>query len=102
MANPRDFETPVAWYEEKQENWTVFTKFGGKFFECKYDHSPFDVVGWHGNYAPYKYDLRKYNTIGSISFDHPDPSIFTCLTAGTDDPGCATCDFVIFPPRWLV
>lgn len=59
-------------------------------------------MGWHGNYAPYKYDLKKYNTIGSISYDHPDPSIFTVLTAYTDDPGQALCDFVIFPPRWLV
>lgn len=74
----------------------------GKFFSYKIKHSPFDVVGWHGNYVPYKYDLRKFKTIGSISFDHPDPSIFTVLTCQTDDPGQAVCDLAIFPPRWLV
>lgn len=86
-ANPRDFEVPVAWYEDLNENWTVVNKFSGKFFTYETTHSPFDIVGWHGNYYPYKYDLRKFNTIGSISFDHPDPSIFTVLTAQTDDPG---------------
>jgi homogentisate 1,2-dioxygenase len=65
-------------------------------------YSPFNVVAWHGNYAPYKYDLNKFNTMGSISFDHPDPSIFTVLTCQSDDPGQAVVDFVIFPPRWLV
>mmetsp|Transcript_38527 Transcript_38527/g.36897 ORF Transcript_38527/g.36897 Transcript_38527/m.36897 type:complete len:218 (-) Transcript_38527:31-684(-) len=101
MASPRDFLSPVAWAEDKAEEWHIINKFQGKFFNYKVHHSPFDVVGWHGNYAPYKYDLRLYNTIGSISFDHPDPSIFTVLTAQTEDPGQATCDFVIFPPRWL-
>lgn len=102
LANPRDFEYPVSWYEDVDEDWTIVNKFGGKFFQYNYTHSPFDIVAWHGNYAPYKYDLRKYNTIGTISFDHPDPSIFTVLTVQTDDPGLAVCDFVIFPPRWLV
>lgn len=74
----------------------------GKTFKYSQDHSPFDVVGWHGNYYPYRYDLNNFCTIGSISFDHPDPSIFTVLTAQTDDPGQAVLDFVIFPPRWLV
>ena len=68
----------------------------------KSDHSPLDVVAWHGNYAPYKYDLARFNTIGTVSFDHPDPSIFTVLTSPTDTPGTANCDFVIFPPRWMV
>ena len=81
LANPRDFQTPVAWYEDTQDEWTVVNKFQGKFFSYRTKHSPFDIVAWHGNYAPYKYDLRKFNTIGSISFDHPDPSIFTVLTA---------------------
>eukprot|EP00349_Pseudokeronopsis_sp_Brazil_P000981 CAMPEP_0202961720 /NCGR_PEP_ID=MMETSP1396-20130829/5789_1 /ASSEMBLY_ACC=CAM_ASM_000872 /TAXON_ID= /ORGANISM="Pseudokeronopsis sp., Strain Brazil" /LENGTH=325 /DNA_ID=CAMNT_0049681763 /DNA_START=201 /DNA_END=1174 /DNA_ORIENTATION=+ len=101
MASPRDFQIPVAWAEDKSEEWCIINKYMGKFFSHKLHHSVFDVVGWHGNYAPYKYDLRKYNTIGSISFDHPDPSIFTVLTCTTEDPGQATCDFVIFPPRWL-
>ena len=101
MANPRDFEIPVAYYEDKEEEWTVINKYLGKFFTYKVDHSPYDTVAWHGNYAPYKYDLRKYVTCGSISIDHPDPSIFTVLTCPTEDPGQAVLDFVIFPPRWL-
>ncbi len=72
------------------------------FGAVRSDNSPLDVVGWHGNYAPYKYDLRRYNTIGSISFDHPDPSIFTVLTSPSSETGVANCDFVIFPDRWLV
>jgi homogentisate 1,2-dioxygenase len=77
-------------------------KFGGNLWSCEIDHSPLDVVAWHGNYAPYKYDLRRFNTIGSISFDHPDPSIFTVLTSPSGETGVANCDFVIFPDRWLV
>jgi homogentisate 1,2-dioxygenase len=71
-------------------------------WQAAIDHSPLDVVAWHGNYAPYKYDLTRFNTIGSISVDHPDPSIFTVLTSLSDTPGTANMDFVIFPPRWLV
>jgi len=77
-------------------------KFGGNLWAADYDHSPLDVVAWHGNYAPYKYDTARYMVIGTISYDHPDPSIFTVLTSPTDTPGLANCDFVIFPPRWLV
>ena len=102
LAAGRHFEIPVAWYEDTSEEWTVVNKYSGKFFQYKQNFSPFNVVAWHGNYYPYKYDLRKYNTIGSVSYDHPDPSIFTVLTAQSDDPGQAVCDFVIFPPRWLV
>jgi homogentisate 1,2-dioxygenase len=102
LANPRDFETPVAWYEDEDKEFKLINKFCGEYFTATMDHSIYDVVAWHGNYAPYKYDLEKFNTIGSISYDHPDPSIFTVLTAQSDDPGQAVCDFVIFPPRWLV
>ena len=102
LANPRDFETPVAWYEDKDGPHQIVAKFGGNLWACETDHSPLDVVAWHGNYAPYKYDLRRFNTIGSISFDHPDPSIFTVLTSPSDLHGTANCDFVIFPDRWLV
>lgn len=102
LANPRDFETPVAWYEDVDGEFEQVAKFAGNLWSCKVDHSPLDVVGWHGNYAPYKYDLRRFNTIGSISFDHPDPSIFTVLTSPSGEPGVANCDFVIFPDRWLV
>lgn len=80
----------------------IFNKFGGEMFECTMDHSPFDVVAWHGNYTPYRYDLERFNTVGSISFDHPDPSIFTVLTCPSAHPGTALCDFVIFPERWMV
>ena len=80
LASSMHFQTPHSWYEEVSGDFTAVCKFAGKFFEYDLDHSPFDVVAWHGNYAPYKYDLTKFNTIGSISYDHPDPSIFTVLT----------------------
>jgi homogentisate 1,2-dioxygenase len=102
LANPRDFETPTAWFEDKEGEFELVAKFGGNLWACAIDHSPLDVVGWHGNYAPYRYDLRRFNTIGSISFDHPDPSIFTVLTSPSGETGVANCDFVIFPDRWLV
>ncbi|MEO8572676.1 MAG: homogentisate 1,2-dioxygenase [Pyrinomonadaceae bacterium] len=102
LANARDFETPVAWYEDREGEMEQVAKFGGNLWACAIDHSPLDVVAWHGNFAPYKYDLRRFNTIGSISFDHPDPSIFTVLTSPSGETGVANCDFVIFPDRWLV
>lgn len=102
LANPRDFETPIAWFEDREGKFEQVAKFGGNLWSCEIDHSPLDVVAWHGNYAPYKYDLRRFNTIGSISFDHPDPSIFTVMTSPSGEPGVANCDFVIFPDRWLV
>jgi homogentisate 1,2-dioxygenase len=102
LANPRDFETPVAWFEDAEGEFELTAKFGGNLWQCAIEHSPLDVVGWHGNFAPYKYDLRRFNTIGSISFDHPDPSIFTVLTSPSGEAGVANSDFVIFPDRWLV
>ena len=102
LANPRDFLTPVAAYEELEGDFELLAKFQGNLWSAKIGHSPLDVVAWHGNYAPYKYDLRKFNTIGSISYDHPDPSIFLVLNSPTDSPGVGNLDFVIFPPRWLV
>jgi homogentisate 1,2-dioxygenase len=102
LANQRDFEVPVAWYEDKEEPHEIVNKFLNKFYTGKMDHSPFDVVGWHGSYSPFKYDLRKYNVINTVSYDHLDPSIFTVLTCQTDEPGTAVLDFVIFPPRWMV
>jgi homogentisate 1,2-dioxygenase len=102
LANPRDFLTPVAAFEDIEGDFRLLTKFQGRMWEAHIGHSPLDVVGWHGNYVPYKYDLRKFNTIGSISYDHPDPSIFLVLSSPTDTPGVGNLDFVIFPPRWLV
>jgi homogentisate 1,2-dioxygenase len=102
LANPRDFLTPVAAFEDCDAPFEVVAKFAGNLWAAEIDHSPFDVVAWHGNYAPYKYDLARFNTLGSVSFDHPDPSIFTVLTAPSQVPGAANCDFVIFPPRWVV
>jgi len=102
LANARDFLAPVASYEDREGRYEVVTKFQGALWSAEYDHSPLDTVAWHGNYAPYKYDLNRFNTIGSISFDHPDPSIFTVLTAPSEIPGTANVDFAIFPPRWLV
>jgi homogentisate 1,2-dioxygenase len=102
LANPRDFETPHASYEDLEGEFELIAKFQGHLWRAPIGHSPLDVVGWHGNYAPYRYDLRRFNAIGSISHDHPDPSIFTVLTSPSDTPGTANLDFVIFPPRWLV
>jgi homogentisate 1,2-dioxygenase len=102
LANPRDFMTPVAWYEDVAAKTELMQKFQGRLWATVLDHSPFDVVAWHGNYAPYKYDLRCFNVLGSISFDHPDPSIFTVLTAPSEAAGQANVDFVLFPPRWSV
>jgi homogentisate 1,2-dioxygenase len=101
LANPRDFETPVAAYEQRDGHFELVAKFLGSTWSAPIEHSPLDVVAWHGNYAPYKYDLRRFNAIGSISFDHPDPSIFLVLQSPSDTPGVDTIDFVIFPPRWL-
>lgn len=101
LANPRDFEYPVAAYEDRDGDFTLVGKFLGHLWAAGIGHSPLDVVAWHGNYAPYKYDLRRFNTIGSISYDHPDPSIFLVLQSQSDTPGVDAIDFVIFPPRWL-
>ncbi len=102
LANERDFLSPHAAFEERNHTVQVVNKFGGNLWAADYDHSPLDVVAWHGSYAPYKYDTASFMVIGTISFDHPDPSIFTVLTSPTDTPGLANCDFVIFAPRWLV
>ncbi|WP_041390266.1 homogentisate 1,2-dioxygenase [Sphingobium chlorophenolicum] len=102
LANPRDFETPIAWFEDVDAPCTLIQKFQGSLWSTELGHSPFDVVAWHGNLAPYRYDLRRFNTINTVSFDHPDPSIFTVLTSPSETPGTANCDFVIFPPRWMV
>ncbi|MFT4254994.1 MAG: homogentisate 1,2-dioxygenase [Caulobacter sp.] len=102
LANPRDFETPVAAFEDVDAPTRVIQKFQGKLWSAQWDHSPLDVVAWHGNLAPYRYDLARFNTINTVSYDHPDPSIFTVLTSPSDTPGTANVDFVIFPPRWMV
>jgi len=102
LANPRDFETPVAAFEDLDEPCQLIQKFQGGMWATIQDHSPFDVVAWHGNLAPSRYDLRRFNTINTVSYDHPDPSIFTVLTSPSEVPGTANCDFVIFPPRWMV
>jgi homogentisate 1,2-dioxygenase len=102
LANARDFRAPVAAFEELDEPTEVVLKFGGGLWSTVLDHSPLDVVAWHGNYVPYTYDLAAFNAINSVSFDHPDPSIFTVLTSPSATPGTANVDFVIFPPRWLV
>ncbi|WP_425478271.1 homogentisate 1,2-dioxygenase [Frateuria defendens] len=102
MALPRDFLAPHAAYEDAEGEFELIAKFQGALWRAAIDHSPLDVVAWHGNYAPYKYDLARFNTVGSISVDHPDPSIFTVLTSPSDTAGTANLDFVIFPPRWLV
>jgi homogentisate 1,2-dioxygenase len=102
LANARDFLTPVAAFDGREGDFRIAAKFLGRLWEAEIDHSPLDVVAWHGNYAPYKYDLALYNCINSVSFDHPDPSIYSVLTAPSPVPGTANVDFAIFPPRWLV
>jgi len=102
LANPRDFETPVAWFEDRDEPIEFVQKYLGQLWTTYLDHSPLDVVAWHGNLVPFRYHLDRFNTIGTVSFDHPDPSIFTVLTSPSDVPGRANADFVIFPPRWMV
>jgi homogentisate 1,2-dioxygenase len=102
LANPRDFQTPVAAFEDIERPTELVQKFQGGLWATSLSHSPLDVVAWHGNYAPCKYDLRRFNVINTVSFDHPDPSIFTVLTSPSDTPGVANADFVIFPPRWMV
>jgi homogentisate 1,2-dioxygenase len=102
LANPRDFLTPIAAYEDEESPCEVVAKFQGNLWAAEMRHSPLNVVGWHGNLAPYKYDLANFMAVGSISFDHPDPSIYTVLTSPSEVHGTANVDFVIFPPRWLV
>src|ERR1700744_1427108 len=102
LANARDFLTPVAAFEDVAKPTRLVEKFQNGLWATTLDHSPLDVVAWHGNFAPYKYDLARFNVINTVSFDHPDPSIFTVLTSPSDTPGVANCDFVIFPPRWMV
>jgi homogentisate 1,2-dioxygenase len=102
LANARDFLAPAAAYEDREGRFEILAKFQGTLWAAEIDHSPLDVVAWHGNYAPSKYDLRRFNTINTVSFDHPDPSIFTVLTSPSDLAGTANVDFVIFPPRWMV
>lgn len=109
LANPRDFQYPVARFENDDDDdddvatsHVAINKFQNKLFASTMSHSPFDVVAWHGNYAPYKYDLKLFNCINSVSFDHPDPSIYTVLTCPTSEPGVAAVDLVVFPPRWVV
>ncbi|MFN3700720.1 MAG: homogentisate 1,2-dioxygenase [Alphaproteobacteria bacterium] len=102
LANARDFLTPVAAYEDIEGKFDLIAKFSGALWRTQLSHSPLDVVAWHGNYAPYKYDLTRFNTINTVSFDHPDPSIFTVLTSPCAPTGTANIDFVVFPPRWMV
>ncbi len=102
LANTRDFKTPIAAFEDEDAPCRLTVKWCGGFYACDLDHSPLDVVAWHGNYAPYKYDLRTFAPVGALLFDHPDPSIFSVLTAPSGEPGAANVDFLIFPERWAV
>jgi homogentisate 1,2-dioxygenase len=102
LANARDFYSPVAAYEDVEKPHTLFVKWGGELWRTRLKHSPIDVVAWHGNYYPYKYDLRRFSPVGALLFDHPDPSIYTVLTSPSETPGTANIDLVIFPERWQV
>ena len=102
LANPRDFQAPAAAFDDSPGAYEIVRRSGCRLWRREQAHSPFNVVAWHGNLCPFVYDTAHFMAIGSISFDHPDPSIFTVLTSPSDTPGTANCDFVIFPPRWLV
>ncbi len=102
LANARDFLTPTAAFDDRERPCRLTVKWGGRFQTCEIGHSPLDVVAWHGNYAPYKYDLRKFSPVGALLVDHPDPSIFCVLTSPSSQPGVGDLDFVIFPERWQV
>jgi homogentisate 1,2-dioxygenase len=102
LANPRDFHTPVAAFEDRDAPSKMYVKWGGTLWATEIKRSPLDVVAWHGNYAPYKYDLRRYSPVGPVLYDHADPSIFSVLTSPSETPGTANIDFVIFSDRWLV
>ena len=102
LANARDFLAPVASHETSEGTYEIVKKYGGQLWTAQQAHTPFNVVAWHGNLCPYQYDTAHFMTLGSISYDHPDPSIFTVLTSPSDTPGWANVDFVIFPPRWMV
>ena len=102
LANPRDFEAPQAWHEREEGEYEIVKRHGGQLWRATQPHSPFNVVAWHGNLTPYRWDTSRFMTINTVSFDHPDPSIFTVLTSPSDTPGWANVDFVIFPPRWMV
>jgi homogentisate 1,2-dioxygenase len=102
LANARDFLCPEADYEDVEKPCTLYVKWGGEMFRTKVPHSPLDVAAWHGNYYPYKYDLRRFSPVGALLFDHPDPSIYTVLTSPSETPGTANIDLVIFPERWAV
>jgi homogentisate 1,2-dioxygenase len=102
LAQARDFQAPVAAFEEAKDKCQLVAKFMGGLWSTELAHSPLDVVAWHGSYVPYKYDLARFMVLNTVSFDHPDPSIFTVLTSPSGQAGVANCDFVIFPPRWVV
>lgn len=102
LGNARDFEAPHADFQDIDEEFEIIQKFQNHLWTMTQNHSPFDVVAWHGNAAPYRYDLRRFNTMNSVSFDHPDPSIFTLFTSPSQHAGTANLDFVLFPPRWMV
>jgi homogentisate 1,2-dioxygenase len=102
LANARDFLSPCAAYEELEGDFQLITKFDNHLWSAAINHSPLNVVAWHGNYTPYKYDLSKFQVVNTVSFDHSDPSIFTVLSSPSEVPGIANLDFVIFPPRWSV
>ena len=102
LANARDFEAPVAWHEVEEGEYEIVKRYGGRLWRARQGHTPFNVVAWHGNLTPYRWDTSRFMTINTVSFDHPDPSIFTVLTSPSDTPGWANVDFVIFPPRWMV
>ncbi|GAD98612.1 homogentisate 1,2-dioxygenase, putative [Paecilomyces variotii No. 5] len=100
LALPQDFEIPVASYDLDTSSWEIITKLAGKLYHYEQAHTPFDVVGWHGNYVPYKYEIEKLLALSS-SKDQLDPSAYTILTAKSKIPGVSITDFCAFTPKWV-
>ncbi|EOO02373.1 putative homogentisate -dioxygenase protein [Phaeoacremonium minimum UCRPA7] len=102
MALARDFEIPVASFDVDQSKWTIVVKLVGQLFAYEQNHTPFDVVAWHGTYAPYKYAMEKFINSATVDRDQSDPSIYCVLTAKSKIPGVSLSDFLIFTPKWSV
>ena len=100
LADERHFRAPVASFEDLEAPYEIVHKQGGDLWRTTVNASPFDVVAWHGRYAPFKFDLMDFNAYWGANWDHSDPSILTVLTSPHDDHGRNAVDFAVFRGRW--
>lgn len=101
LVDERHFRGPTPYYEDRlAPGFRMTHKFGGALSEATQDHSPFDVVGWHGAYLPLAYRFSAFSPVSNTAFDHTDPSAFTVLSAALDEEGANALDLVVFPARW--